>query len=553
MPKERMQKRVSELPEPSRRHAMRVLAAGGAAAVAGCLGGDDDDDGNGGNGGNGANGDDHDPSEVQPGGTLEVGMKEGVQSLDGRNVTGLQSFQVSYNIYSKLLRYHHEGDGEYVLQGDLATSWEWEDDTTLVFELDEDAVFHNGDPVTADDVVYTFESMYDDPAHTASLLFAAEVDINARDDHTVEFDTGDEPFAALESTIGFIVGIMNEEASEAGDMALEPIGSGPFEFVEWVDGSHITLERFDDYWKEDEDGNQLPYLDEIEFTIYPDESTKMRDLETGGLDWIDFVPAQDVESARSDDSLHTVSAGPGGIMGIFQFNTVEPPFDDPEVRQAMLHTIDFEAIINIVFHGNAERAPNQALPPQTGWVFDDLEDPYQGVDLERANELLEGKDPESFEFENWVPRGDQERQQIQEMIQEQIQQAHDIQYDINREDRSVVFEMNATNQFGLDVGGFNGMWDPDQLFSANLAEGAFFNYGGYVNEEIDEMLADGRSTTDEDERREIYREVYATNNEEAAKYYPYWIDNMIAMQPYVNNFEPLHDQTWWFEGVWKSE
>jgi len=544
-----MEKPVSELPEASRRQVMKLLGPAGAVALAGCLGDDDDDDGP--DGPTGTD-DDHDPEEVQPGGTLEVGMKEGIQSLDGRNVTGLQSFQVSYNIYSKLLRYHHEGDGEYVLRGDLATSWEWEDDTTLVFELDENAVFHNGDPVTADDVVYTFESMYDEDALTASLLFAAEVDINAIDDHTVEFDTGDDPFVPLESTIGFIVGIMSQEATEDGDMAREPIGSGPFEFVEWVDGDHVTLEAFDDYWKEDDEGNQLPYLDGIEFSIYPDESTKMRDLETGGLDWIDFVPTQDIDAAREDDDLQTVSAGPGGIMGIYQFNTVEPPFDDPDVRKAILHTIDIESIINVVYHGHAERAPNQALPPQTGWEYD-VDDPYQGTDLERANELLEGKNPEDFEFENWVPRGDQERQQIQEMIQEQLQDAHDIEYQINREDRSVVFEMNATNQFGIDVGGFNGMWDPDQILSANVAEGAFFNYGGYVNEEVDALLADGRSTMDEDERREIYAEVNEIITDDASKYYPYWIDNVIGIQPYVNNFEPLHDQTWWFEQVWMEQ
>jgi len=90
-------------------------------------------------------------------------------------------------------------------------------------------------------VKYTFSSMYEKPEYTASLLFPQEVTVTARDEHTAVFDTGETPFASLESNLGFVVGIINEKADKNGDMSQNPVGSGPFTFEEWADGVASTL------------------------------------------------------------------------------------------------------------------------------------------------------------------------------------------------------------------------------------------------------------------------------------------------------------------------
>lgn len=549
------EERLTQLPEVDRRTLLKLLGPAALASTAGCLGGGDDaDPGDDGTADGTDDTGDVDVGDVETGGTLNVGMSVGIQSLDGRNVTGTQSMQVAYNIYSRLLEYRPGPDGEPRLVGDLAQDWEQVDDTTLVMDLHEDAVFHNGNPVQAADVVHTFETMFEEVEFTASTLFARQVEVEEIDEHTVEFDTGTEPFASLESTLGFIIGIVDRRADEEGDMALEPVGSGPFEFEEWVDGDHVYVNRFDDYWKTDEEDRQLPYLDRIEFDIFPDENTKFREFETGNLDWIDVIPPRDVEDVRADDNLVAESPGAGGVVQVVSFNTTEEPFSDPNYRKAVLHALDWDAINQVVYQGLAERSPNQILPPQTGWVLDEFEDPYQGVDIDRAQNLIAESDidPADVEFTNTVPRGDQQRQQVQEIIQETLSNELGIEYEIERADRSVVFERTSGNEFGIAISGIQGMWDPDQLLSVifNPAPAGFFNYGDFENDEIIDLLGQGRSTLGESERRDIYRQLYEINNEQAGKYFPLWLEFVVGHQPEVRNYQQLHDQFWLFDDTW---
>jgi peptide/nickel transport system substrate-binding protein len=534
----RQEKVIADLSEVSRRDLLRTLGpAAGLVGLAGCTGGDADT---------------QPPTQDKTGGTLKAGMKVGVETMDGRSVTGLQSFQIFYNIYSKILRYTQEGD-ELKLVGDLAESWEWEDDTTLVVNLHPDAVFHNGEPVTANDVAYTFSSMYEKPEYTASLLFPREVTVTARDEHTAVFDTGDQPFASLESNLGFVVGIINEKADKDGDMSQNPVGSGPFTFEEWADGDHVYVNRFEDYWKTDENGTQLPYLDRIEFNIFPDVQTKLTNLQQGGLDWIDLVPRKDVETVRNNDSLTTIESGPGAFMGIMQFNTTQPPFSDPNVRKAVLHAINWEAIMQVAFHGVAQRGNNNPMPPSTEWDLG-TDDPYQDQDIEKARSLLDQADVDpAQEFTNFITRGDQVRVKMQELIQSMLRENLDMNPNIRITEGSIVFEKHSNNEFGYSISGFNGMFDPDQIFSVNLKEGAFFNYGNYVNEEIQQLLKEGRQTQDREERVDVYSRIKEIYTEEAGKYYPYWDNAVYAMQASVKNYHPLIDQEWWFEQVWLDE
>lgn len=554
MSKAPMRKVVADLSEVSRRDLIKTLGPAAAVGLAGCLGGNDGTDENT-PGDSTTQADDETPEDSggpTAGGTLHAGMKVGIETMDGRSVTGLQSFQVFYNIYSKLLRYRQEGD-TLLLEGDLATAWEWEDDTTLVFELNEDAVFHNGEPVTANDVAHTFATMYDKPEYTASLLFPSEVTVEAADDHTAVFHTGEKPLASLESNVGFIVGIINEKADNEGDMSTQPVGSGPFVFEEWVDGDHVYLNRFEEYWKTDEEGTQLPYLDRIEFNIYPEVDTKLTNVEQGQLDWIDLVPRRNVERVRNDDSLVTMESGPGAFMGILQMNTVAEPFSDVNVRRAVLHAIDWDAVLKVAFYDVAERGSNEPIPPTADWELD-FEDPYADQDVDKAKEYLANADIEADQgFTNYVTRGDQVRVKMQEVIIAQLNEHLGINAEIQVAEGSLVFEKLSNHEFGFSISGFNGMFDPDQVYSVNLVDGAFFNYGNYVNDEIQQLLVDARQTLDHDERLQMYSRVKELYSNDAAKYYPYWDNAVYAMQPYVKNFSPLLDQEWWFEQVWMDQ
>ena len=547
---------VDDLSSKSRRDLLKTLGpAAGLIGLAGCTGGGSDSDGSPtDDGSDTSDSGGSDSAEIQTGGTLNAGMNVGVLTLDGRSVTSLQSMQVMYNIYSKLLRYEVEDD-QLKLVGDLATAWEWEDETTLVFDLAEDAVFHNGEPVTATDVKHTFDTMQSNAQYTANLLFSQQVSVEARDEHTAVFNTGDKPFVSLESNVGFVVGIINKKADQEDDMSQNPVGSGPFQLAEWVQGDHVYLERFDDYWKTDSEGNELPYLDELRLNIYPDDGTKLQALRQGELQWIDVVPGKDVESIRSNDSLETSQTGPGGFMGIFQFNTQKPPFDDARVRKAVLHAIDWEAYRNVVFRGTAENTNNQPLAPATGWNIEELDDPFEGQNVERANELLDeaGVDASEISFTNYANQGLERDIKAYEVLQAQLADTIGIEHELQLVDKSTQFQRTTNFEFGFSAGAFDGMYDPDQVLTVNLSDGAFFNYGNYVNDEIQTLLDEARQTTDREERYEKYKRIYEINNEEAGKYYPYWQNLTSAFLPSVQNFNYPYDTLWFFEQVWLDE
>jgi peptide/nickel transport system substrate-binding protein len=223
------------------------------------------------------------------------------------------------------------------------------------------------------------------------------------------------------------------------------------------------------------------------------------------------------------------------------------------VRKAVLHALDWDTILDVAFHGVASRADNFPIPPRTGWDVD-VEDPYQGQDIERAQELLADADVDpTQQFTNYVTRGDNIRITMQELMQEMLNQNLDLNANIQIADGSVVFEEQSNNNFGFTVSGFNGMFDPDQIFSVNLVDGAFFNYGGYVNDEIQDLVPQARQTTDRAEREELYGQIVQQYTDDAGKYYPYWDHAVQAMQPNVKNYLPLLDQEWWFEQVWLDQ
>jgi len=242
-------------------------------------------------------------------------------------------------------------------------------------------------------------------------------------------------------------------------------------------------------------------------------------------------------------------------MGIFQFNTQKPPFDDPRVRKAVLHAIDWEAYRKVVFRGTAENTNNQPLAPATGWNIDELDDPFEGQNVERANELLDeaGVDASEISFTNYANQGLERDIKAYEVLQAQLADTIGLEHELRLVDKSTQFQRTTNFEFGFSAGAFDGMYDPDQVLTVNLTDGAFFNYGNYVNDEIQTLLTEARQTTDREERYQKYKRIYEINNEEAGKYYPYWQNITSAFQPSVENFNYPYDTLWFFERVWLDE
>ena len=313
---------------------------------------------------------------ITPGGTLLAALTGEPDTLDPATSTIYTGAQVYDNIFSKLIDI--DSDGTFV--GVLATDWNADDETTWTFNLVGTATFHNGEAFSADDVKYTFDRILD-PATASSYspLYDAIKSVEVVSPTQVTFHLKT-PFGPFLSNLANNGEIVNQEAIESADPARNPVGTGPFKFVEWVQGDHITLEKFDGYFV---DGK--PYLDGIDFKFLLVDQGRIDGLSAGELNWVDAVPLQSLSSLSTDPQFTYVTSATAGIPDYLALNTALAPFDDKLVRQAVYWAIDRTQIRDVAYSGAGEVGIEE-VPTGSTW-YDGA--PQVEPDLDKARSLLQ--------------------------------------------------------------------------------------------------------------------------------------------------------------------
>lgn len=260
--------------------------------------------------------------------------------------------QVTSKVFDGLLEY----DFNLQPQPSLANSWTVSPDgLTITFNLRDDVVFHDGTPLTSEDVRFTVMDVLKQAHPRGIATFKNVTAVETPDPHTAIFRL-DAPapyiMMALHSAESPILPahIYSQGDIRAHANANEPIGSGPFRFVEWRRGEIVRLDRNDNYWR---DGQ--PYLDRIVVRFIADASTRTAVLEQGEAHVAGFgaVPYQDVRRLEALDTIEVTTRGYEMISPIVEmiFNTQEPPFDNAKVRQAVNYAIDRQFVIDNVWFG----------------------------------------------------------------------------------------------------------------------------------------------------------------------------------------------------------
>ena len=306
-------------------------------------------------------------AEPRPGGTLRIADMS-VTTLDPIMTANDPDYAVISQIFNSLVRTGK--DGQPI--PDLAVSWENPDDRTWVFHLRKGVTWHDGNrifpegksrEVTAEDVRYTYELiMKPETKSPFAGALASIASIEVPDRYTLVIKTKDPDPFLLDAIRLAGIGIVPKEAYEKlgpANFARSPIGSGPFEFVEWVPDDHVTLRRNEDYWKK-------PYLDGVEFRIIPDLTVAVLALEAGDVDAVLSVPPEDVGRLKRD-SRFKVYRSPIGYYRGLGFNVKRAPFDDVRVRKALAMAVDIDAAVANVFGDNAMRAYGQVGPTLVGY------------------------------------------------------------------------------------------------------------------------------------------------------------------------------------------
>ena len=431
-------------------------------------------------------------ANIVDGGDLRAALTGEPDVLDPATSAIYTGAQVYEGIFSKLIDI--APDGKFV--GDLATDWVATDELTWTFNLVDNATFHNGEPFTSEDVVYTFNRILDPATASAYAGLYASIDsIEAVDPTTVIFRLKT-PFGPFLTNLAANGQIVNQKAIETGDPARGPVGTGPFEFVEWIQGDHITVKKNEDYFKKG-----LPHLDSVTFRFLPVDQSRIDALSAGELDWADAIPLQQVDALAADSRFTHVTSSVAGIPDFLALNTQKPPFDNPLVRQAIALTIDRQAIQDVAYLGTGELGLTEV---PSGSVWYDDEGLESAPDIAAAKDLMEqagygdGLTVEYLglpQYPELLKTGQVVREQLKEI---------GIDMTINPVDVSVWFDSFVSGDYQITSAYQERTIDPDNFYSLVLRSGGPINTVGYANPEMDAMIDEAASLTDPAERVALY-------------------------------------------------
>ncbi|MDE0288958.1 MAG: ABC transporter substrate-binding protein [bacterium] len=328
--------------------------------------------------------------ELMSGGTIVFGTNQEPSQLDAFASTTVNDQAVVAQIYETLVIL---GQGRQIHAG-LATSWSLSPDAMSVrFNLREGVTFHNGDPLNAQVVKAHFDRMKGDVSGSQTALIATNYqDTVVIDDHTVELVFSAPVPDILIDLAAPGAAITNAAAVEAlgDDAGQQPIGTGPFIFEEWVEGSHISLVRNPDWtWGEFSFyGTTGPARAErLIFRFIPDDQTRTAALSTGEIHFLDLVPFQNIAPL---EQLDGVTVEGFSLPGLPQVNYISPaisPTSDIRVRKAILHAVDQDEIVKLVFFGKAPRAYG---PLSSDFAeYDPIVETYYPYDPDLSAQLLD--------------------------------------------------------------------------------------------------------------------------------------------------------------------
>ncbi|MDR7518669.1 MAG: ABC transporter substrate-binding protein [Armatimonadota bacterium] len=446
------------------------------------------------------------PAGAQPagpryGGTLRAGMQTDPVGLDPHLTTATATRNMMENVYDTLVFY--DADGRYV--PGLAESWRTsQDGLTWTFTLRRNVKFHHGRPLVAEDVAYSINRIRDPRTRSPRAADFAEVDsISAPDPHTVVFRLK-RPFSPLLAKLSFSSNVIvpREVVERDGDLNANPTGTGPFRFISYTPQQRLVLVRNGDFWQTDDTGRRLPYVDRIEFVFLPDAVARATALRTGAVDWIEYVPAAEVRSLRTDPNIEVV----GGLSANFRslyINNAQAPFNNVKVRQAMAWAINRKEVIDTALFGvGGIEATGTAIPPGNYYA---LSRPvYDKVDLDRARRLLsEAGHPNGFDAELYVTSTYDFLRTPAELIQAQLGRIG-IRVRIVAADWSVYLPTMFQKRYALSILGTSGQTDPDDFLYPNFRTGAGLNLVNFSDAEFDRMLDEGRTVAAESRRKRIY-------------------------------------------------
>lgn len=445
-----------------------------------------------------------------PGGSVVYGMTQDLASLDPHVDTDAGTRDVVFNLYEGLVKPTSDGGFISAVASDYTIS---DDAKTYTFTLRDGITFHDGTPVTIEDVKYSIDRYAE--IQGESSAFSSLVDsVEVQDDKTLVVNLKESYSEFLPMMTIAIIPQSNE------DPAGNPIGTGPFKYVSYTPGQNLELEKYDGYWQEG-----VPSLDSVEFKFIADVDTAFVELQAGTIDILKYLTSAQAETLGDD---YNIVQGSMNLVHAMYLNSAYEPLSKTEVRQALCYAVDRDAINNFIFGGKSHIIGSHMIPAMSKYYEPEAETVYS-YDPEKAKELLaDAGYADGFDLEITVPSSYSQHVDSAQIIADELSQVG-INVTLNQVEWSTwLQDVYKGGNFQATVIGFDGTLAPSDWLKKYVTDDAK-NFMHYSNTEYDDVFNTAYTTVDDDVKVENYKKAQMILAEDAAAVYIEDPANLVAV------------------------
>ena len=462
---------------------------------------------------------------------ITIGIPQDVEdSLDPHKAVAAGTKEVYFNIFEGLVKPDSEGNLIPAVASEYHPS---EDGRVYTFTLRDGIKFHDGSPVTVEDVKYSMEKCAD--AGRGEPLIAAFSNlesVNTPDDKTIEIflKEPDTEFAAeLANVAAAIIPASNSEPDT------NPIGTGPYKFVSRSPQESFVMERFDEYWGEG------AHIENVTFKVCANADSIVMDLEGGSIDMFARVTA--AQAAELSDKFEVLEVTMNLVQALYLNNEAEP-FDDIRVRQALCYASSSQEIMDFVSGGKGTEIGSSMFPAFGKYYMEELKDTYQ-QDLEKAKSLLaEAGYGEGLSFTITVPSNYQQHIDTAQVLAEQFKAVGAEARIQLVEWESWLSDVYAGRNYQATVVGVDASSLTARALLERFESGHPGNFINFNNKEYDAVVRAAIASTDDAQKTGYYKECQRILSAEAANVYIQDLPEFVALNKKYAGYEfyPLYVQ-----------
>jgi peptide/nickel transport system substrate-binding protein len=505
-----------------------------------------------------------DPAFAQkPGGVLRVHALDSPPSLSMHEEVDAVPARATMGVFNNLVMFdqHAKQNSMQSIVPDLATGWSWsEDGTQLTFPLRQGVKWHDGRPFTAEDVKCTWDLLTGKSSEKLRLdprkaWYRNLEEMTTNGDYEITFHL-QRPQPAFIALLASGYSVVYPCHVRPAEMRQHPIGTGPFKFAEFKPNERITLTRNQDYWKKGR-----PYLDGIEFTIIRDVSTANLAFVAGKVDWIaTSIPL--LKDVINQMPGAVCEMTPGGISRNLIINRDAPPFDNADMRRAMVLSLDRKEFIDIISEGQGDiGGVMQPLPEGVWGMPQDILQALPGYDPDvqknrtEARQIMQklGCGPDKPLALKISTRNIPPYRDPAVILTDQLKNVF-INGELEIVETASWFPkvLRKDYKIGLNLTG-GGVDDPDQQFYENYACGSPRNYTGYCNPELEKLFDRQSMEADEGKRKQLVWEIERKLAEDGTRPIIFYNRFAYCWQPQVKDWTMMVNSiinNWRMEDVW---